>query len=139
MLKAVPFIMLDGNAEEAIAFYEKALGASLVFKQTYGEGPDSAEVPAEDHGKIAHSVLRVGEVELYVADLFPGFTHQAGNQISICLVTNDAEEARRYYERLLEGGQVNIPLGPVHFSPAYGMVTDKFDVAFQISAVRQKP
>lgn len=45
MLKAVPFIMLDGKAEEAIAFYEKALGASLVFKQTYGEGPDKAEVP----------------------------------------------------------------------------------------------
>lgn len=136
MLKAVPFIMLDGHAAEAISFYERALGATLIFKQTYGEGPDSANIPKEDHGKLAHSVLRIGEVELYVADVFPELTHRTGNQVNICLVTKDASEAKRYFEALAVGGQVNIPLGPVHFSPAYGMVTDKFGVAFQISAVR---
>lgn len=139
MLKAVPFVMLDGKAAEAIAFYEKALGATLVFKQTYGESPESTDIPKEDHGKLAHSVLRAGEAEWYVADVFPGFAYRPGNPVSLCLITKDAEEAKRYYEGLLEGGQVEIPLGPVHFSPAYGMVTDKFGVVFQIAAARPKP
>lgn len=136
MLKAVPFVMLDGKAEEAISFYEKALDATLIFKQTYGESPDSGQIPKADHGKLAHSVLRIGEAELYVADVFPGFDYVPGNQVSICLITKDAKEAKRYYDGLLEGGRVNIPLEPVHFSPAYGMVTDKFGVAFQIAAAR---
>ncbi|MBP1893866.1 putative glyoxalase superfamily protein PhnB [Paenibacillus lactis] len=31
--------MLDGKAEEAILFYEEALGATILFKQTFGESP----------------------------------------------------------------------------------------------------
>ncbi|MDU5950647.1 MAG: VOC family protein, partial [Paenibacillus macerans] len=58
--------------------------------------------------------------------------HQSGTQVTICLTTNDAELAKRMFEALAEGGQINMPLQETFFSPAYGSLTDKFGVTFQI-------
>jgi PhnB protein len=133
-LQLNPFIMLDGNAKEAIQFYEKALDAKVLFKQTVGEGPENPEFPisAEDKERIAHSVLKIGETDIFVADLIPGQSHQRGNQITICITTDEIEKSKLLYESLQQDGQVNISLDETYFSPAYGMVTDKFGVIFQI-------
>lgn len=135
-----PFIMLDGQADEAIRFYVEALGAKVIFKQTFGEGPQDPQHPLaeEDKDLISHSVLKVGGAELMVSDMMPGQTPQQGNQVNICLITDDAEEARQAYEALRQNGQVEIPLGEVHFSPAYGMVTDRYGVVFQVFTKRPR-
>ncbi|MFB5270022.1 VOC family protein [Paenibacillus enshidis] len=137
-VKAIPYIMLDGNAKEAIQFYEKALDAKLLFSQTMGEAPDQSEnpIPAEARERVAHAVLRVGETELYVADVLPGEAVQSGNQLSVCLTMDDAEDSKRIYELLQESGQVKVPLTKLYFSPAYAMVMDKFGVTFQIFTKR---
>jgi PhnB protein len=66
------------------------------------------------------------------SDNFPGTPHQSGNQVTLCLSTNDAEQARKFFDALQDGGQVGMPLQETFFSPAYGSVTDKFGVNFQI-------
>ncbi|MFD0695970.1 VOC family protein [Paenibacillus sp. GCM10027628] len=133
-----PFIMLDGSAKEAIEFYEKSLSAKVLFKQTFGEGPQSPKFPlsADEKDRIAHSVLKIGESEMMVSDLMPGQTHQIGNQVNICITVNETEQAKQIYEALRQNGQVNIPLAAIHFSPAYGMVTDQYGVTFQIFTKR---
>ncbi|WP_342438019.1 VOC family protein [Paenibacillus sp. FSL L8-0436] len=135
-----PFILLDGTAEEAIAFYQESLGAKLQFKQTVGQGPQNPDSPLSDKEKarIAHSVLSVGDTDIFVADLDIGQVLQTGNGINICLSTEDAGEAERLYNTLKEGGQIDVELGPVYFSPAYGMITDKFGVTFQIFTKRPR-
>lgn len=129
-IQFMPFIMLDGNANEAIEFYEKSLDAKVMFKQTFGEGPENVPTDAKD--RVAHAVLKVGEAEMFVADTEPGENNQPGNRLSICITTNEIEKSKKMYESLKQGGQVNIPLQEIYFSPAYGMVTDKFGVTFQI-------
>lgn len=134
-----PFIMLEGTAREAINFYQEILGAKLLFMQTVGEGPLDHDTPLsdEDKARIAHSVLRIGETTMFVADLEPGQTRQTGNGLNLCISTSEAQTSERLYSVLKEGGQVDIELGPAYFSPAYGMVTDKFGVTFQIFTKRQ--
>ncbi|QJC52671.1 VOC family protein [Paenibacillus albicereus] len=133
-----PFLYVDGQAEEAIEFYGKALGAKLVFKQTYGEAPDGSgkELPAERQRLVAHSVLQAGESTLFVADVEPGMAASHGSKVSLCVETSDAEQARILFDLLADGGQVALPLQPVHFSPAYGIVTDRFGVQMLVSARR---
>jgi PhnB protein len=133
------FIMMDGNAKEAIQFYEKALGAKVLFKQTIGEGPENPDSPlsAEDKARIAHSILKIGATDIFVSDLMPGQPLTRGNQVSICITTDDVKESQQLYDALQEGGQVDIPLNKAYFSPAYGVVTDKFGVSFQIFTKRQ--
>ena len=55
--------------------------------------------------RVAHSILRVGDIE----------------------------KSTKMFESLKQDGQVNMPLQKTHFSPAYGIVTDKFGVTFQIT------
>lgn len=140
MLQMNPYLMMDGNAKEAIQFYEKSLEAKILFKQTVGEGLENPEYPmsAEEKELVAHSVLRVGETDMFVADQIPGQSIQRGNQITICITTNEMEKSKQLYESLKQEGQVNMQLQETYFSPAYGMVTDKFGVTFQIFTKRQQ-
>ncbi|WP_199621929.1 VOC family protein [Paenibacillus alkalitolerans] len=129
-LQLIPFIMLDGNAKEAILFYEGSLDAKVAFKQTFGEGPET--VPEEAKERISHSVLKIGEAELFIADTFPDEPNQPGHRVQICITSPDMEKSKQFYDALQQGGQVITPLQEIYFSPAYGVITDKFGVTFQI-------
>ncbi|MNC29328.1 hypothetical protein D3C75_775720 [compost metagenome] len=135
-----PFILLEGTAREAVSFYQESLDAKLLFMQTVGEGPQNPEAPMSDEEKarIAHSVLKIGETTMFIADLEPGQTRQTGNGLNLCISTDTAEASEQLYNSLKEGGQVDFELGPAYFSPAYGMVTDKFGVTFQIFTKRPR-
>lgn len=137
-VKFTPFIMLDGQANEAIRFYEQALGAQVVFKQTFGETPEAANTSMTEEAKnrIAHSVLVVGGSELFVSDSEPHLQLERGDQVNICVTVKEVSEAERLYEALRSDGKVLSPLQPLYFSPAYGMVTDRFGVTFQIFTER---
>lgn len=133
-LRLIPYLVFNGNAQEAIEFYEKAFDTKLVFKQEFGEMPANPEfpLPPGTEKRVGHALLKVGETELMFSDTFPGQPHQAGDQVTICISTNDKDQAKRIYEALQPGAQVNLPLQETHFSPAYANLTDKFGVTFQI-------
>jgi PhnB protein len=135
-LQLIPFITMDGNAKEAIQFYEKALDAKVLFKQTFGESPEN--LPADFKDQVAHAVLKVGETEIMLSDNFPGQTPHRGNQITICITTDEKERAKQIYESLQQDGQVKMSLQETYFSPAYGMIIDKFGVTFQIFTKKQR-
>ncbi|SDE11014.1 PhnB protein [Paenibacillus sp. UNCCL117] len=133
-LQLTPSISLDGYAKEAISFYEQTLEAQVVFQQTYGEGPDPVSEKAKE--RIAHSILLIGATELYVNDTFPGQASQMGDGIQICITTPDTDKSQQLYDALQQGGHVVMPLQSIYFSPAFGVVTDKFGVTFQIYTQR---
>ncbi|WP_342417415.1 VOC family protein [Paenibacillus sp. FSL R10-2782] len=132
--RLIPYITMDGNAKEAIEFYEKALDAQLLFIQTFGEMPENPEfpIPAEVKERVGHATLKVGETELMFSDTFPGSPFNSGNQVSICITTDSVEQSQKMFDALQQGGQVGMALQETHFSPAYGNVTDKFGITFQI-------
>ncbi|WP_316245806.1 VOC family protein [Paenibacillus tuaregi] len=130
-----PYLMLNGTAKEAVQFYQKVLGAEVVFIQTFGEGPEEFvnSLSSEEKGRIAHSVLKIGDSALYVGDVETRMAPVKGNQIMLCITTRDVKESQRLYELLQkEGGVVNQPLQSTYFSPSYGVVTDRFGVTFQV-------
>lgn len=139
-LRLTPYLMMDGNAKEAIRFYEKTLDAQVLFSQTFGEMPENPDfpLPAEAKERIGHAMVKVGESELMFSDIFPGQPFQQGNQVTICISTDSVEKSQQIYEALQQGGQVNMPLEKTFFSPAFGVVTDKFGITFQIYTESQR-
>jgi PhnB protein len=134
-LRLIPYFVMDGNAREAIQFYTKVLDAEVLFMQTFGEMPENPEYPMQEDVKdrISHATLKVGESELMFSDTFPGQPHQTvGDQVTICISSNDIEKSRKIYDALQQDGKVKMPMQETFFSPAYGIVTDKFGVTFQI-------
>jgi uncharacterized glyoxalase superfamily protein PhnB len=49
-----------------------------------------------------------------------------------------SDRARQYFEALQLGGKILIPSSEVLFSPAYGILTDKFGVTFQVFTATQQ-
>ncbi|MFZ5825808.1 MAG: VOC family protein [Bacillota bacterium] len=130
-----PYLVMDGNGREAVAFYEKALDARVIGVQTFGEMPPDPNHPIPDGVKdrILHALLKVGETDLMLSDTFPGMPYQTGNHVTITIVTDDAGRSKQIFDALAEGGQVTMPMQETFWSPAYGQVTDRFGVPWQIT------
>jgi len=73
-----------------------------------------------------------------ISDIIPGVNFQNGNQISICITSDDISITKQFYEKLKENGKIIIELSEIYFSPTYGIVTDKFGVTFQIFTTKNK-
>ncbi|TDG00295.1 VOC family protein [Paenibacillus piri] len=133
-LRLTPYLMMNGNAKEAIEFYEKTLDAKILFNQTFGEMPENPEfpLPAEAKNLVSHAMVKIGESDLMFSDTFPGQSHQSGSQVTICITTDDKERAKQIFDALQQGGQVTMPMQETFFSPGYGVVIDKFGVTFQV-------
>jgi PhnB protein len=130
----IPFLEMNGSANEAIDFYMKALDAKVVYTLRFGDLPGNPEYPLPPEKKdwIGYAILKIGESELQLTDNVTGSSYQKGTQVTIVVQTNDKDKATQYFEALKQGGQVNEPLQASFFSPAYGNVTDKFGVMFRI-------
>ncbi|MFA1819295.1 VOC family protein [Virgibacillus oceani] len=129
-VQVTPYLMMDGNAKEAIQFYEQTLDAQILTIITYGEMPD---LPSEDlEGLVAHAKLKIGESELMFSDSPSSMPVVQGNQVTICITTQDMEKSKRFFEALAHEGVVKMPFQETSFSAAYGSLTDKFGVTFLI-------
>lgn len=135
ILRLNPYIVLDGQVKEAVQFYEKVLDGEVVGILTFGAMPADPEfvLPEEAKDRVAHAMLRIGETDLMLSDTFPGQPVHQGDQVSICVTSSTAEKSKQIFDALAEGGQVSMPLQETSWSPAYGIVTDKYGVQFQIT------
>lgn len=129
-LQAVPNIVMNGKAREAIGFYQKVFGAEVVFQSTVGERPNYQE---NEKNLIAHAVLKIGESQIMMSDLVSDLPFQDGSQISLCIVSDDLAASKKMFNQLKEKGTVLMELTKTHFTLGYGIVTDQFGVTFQIS------
>jgi len=136
----IPFLEMNGSANEAIDLYVKALDAKVVYSLRFGDMPENPESPLPQEKKdwINYAVLKIGESELQLSDHFTGGGYQKGTQVTIVVQTDDKDKATQYFETLKEGGQVNEPLQASFFSPAYGNVTDKIDVTLRTLTKRSQ-
>ncbi|MFD3447420.1 VOC family protein [Microbacteriaceae bacterium 4G12] len=130
-----PYLVLNGNGPEAVRFYENALDAKVESVRTFGDMPENPEfpIPADAKDLILHAHLKVGNTDLMISDTFPGQPHQIGSQVTVSITINSVEKSKEVFEKLQDGGQVAMPLQETFWSPAYGQVTDKFGVTWQVS------
>jgi len=130
-----PYLVFEGNAREAVEFYRRALDAELVNLSTFGDMPGNPDhpTPPEVKERVMHALMKVGETELMISDTFPGSPYTVGNNVCVTVIADSAELTKKFFEALQDGGQVVMPVQETFWSPAYGMVRDKFGVTFQLS------
>ncbi|RSD28818.1 VOC family protein [Mesobacillus subterraneus] len=136
----VPYLVTNGNGQEAVKFYQHALGAEVLSLQTFGDMPGNPgnPLPPEAKDLVLNAQMKIGNASLMLSDNFPGGPYQLGSQVTIALLINDVSEANEVFEKLQDGGNVTMPIQETFWSPAYGQVTDKFGVQWQVSAESQK-
>ncbi len=129
-----PYVYFDGQCEEAIEFYKSVIDAQVLGLMRFSdnpEGADSAMAPRGCENKIMHAELQIGESVVMVSDgMCSGKPQFQG--ITLCLRVNSAEEAKRRFDALGHGGQVQMPFSETFFSPGFGMVADRFGVSWMV-------
>ena len=128
-----PYLFFEGRCEEAFAFYQKTLGAELLALMRHDENPDGMRGPPGTEKKVMHAEMRIGETRILMSDGFCAAAAQF-NGFGLALNVSDPVAAQRAFDGLGEGGEVRMPLGPSFFSPAFGMVADRFGVLWMIVA-----
>jgi PhnB protein len=132
-----PYLFFEGRCEEAIEFYKRAVGAEVNILMRFKESPEPQPpgcVPAGSENKVMHASFRIGETLVMASDgrctgkpNFQGF--------SLSLNVRTEAEAERLFTALADGGQVQMPLTKTFFSPRFGMVADRFGMAWMVHVV----
>ena len=128
-----PYLFFEGRCEEAIAFYQRTLGAEVERPMRFKESPDPNSCAPGQGEKVMHASFRIGETTVMASDGRCAGQPRFGG-ISLSLSVPDADEADRLFAALGEGGQVQMPIGKTFFSPRFGIVADRFGVSWMVVA-----
>jgi PhnB protein len=126
-MKMIPYLMFQGNAEEAINFYVKNLGASVAFMQRYGDSPMPG-ADADAAQKIMHASMQIGESILMISDSMKGQTVSQGNNVHLSIDAPDVTKLETLFNNMAAGGKVDMPLQDTFWGARFGMLTDQFGV-----------
>jgi PhnB protein len=135
-MQVQPYIFFDGRCDEALKFYEKALGAKVDMLMRFKEAPDQSMISPGSHDKVMHAAVHLGDTQVLMSDgRCQGKTNFQG--FSLAVSVKDEAEADKTFAALADGGQVTMPLAKTFFSPRFGMLTDKFGVGWMVLVGQQ--
>jgi PhnB protein len=131
-MRVEPYLSFEGRCDEALEFYKKAVGAEVTMLMRFGESPDKSMLSAGSEKKVMHSSVKIGDSVVMATD--GRNTGKANFQgISLSITANNDADAKRYFEALSAGGQVQLPLTKSFFASSFGMLTDKFGVSWMVT------
>lgn len=132
------YLMFNGRCEEAVRFYQQALGAQVEMMMRFDEAPDQPPpgmLPPGAEKKIMHSSFRIGDTVVMASDGM-SFDGPRFHGFSLSIAVADETEADRVFDALSEGGKVTMPLGRTFWSPRFGMLEDRFGVSWMVNVVQ---
>ena len=126
-----PYISFQDDARDAMEFYRGVFGGNLTMN-TFGEFGAPAGTPAAD--KIMHAMLETDSgFTLMASDTPEGMEYRPGRNISVSLSGDDEQELRGYWEKLADGGTVEVPLEKQMWGDSFGSCVDRFGIGWMVN------
>ena len=132
-----PYLVFNGNCEDAFNFYARCLRVQLASVQRFGETPGCEGMPPSHRDKIMHARLQAGDQVLMGSDNHPEHPYEGVKGCSIALSVDEPDEADRIFNELSEGGTVLMPMQETFWAKRFGMLTDRFGVPWMINGAMQ--
>ena len=128
-----PYIGFSGQARQAMTEYARIFGATDLQIMGFADAPEGQRPPgAED--LVMHAQFSAGPgAPMMGCDIPQGFGEGGMGGSSVFHAAADAARATEVFNGLAEGGHVTMMLAPTFWSPAFGMVTDRFGTRWMIS------
>ncbi|MBW8754265.1 MAG: VOC family protein [Sphingomonadales bacterium] len=125
-MKAVPFLMFQGDAKAALALWREAFPElELLDMQEHPGGPQA--------GQVAAARMRLGGSEWRLYDSPPVHAFSFTPSTSIFVDCDDEAHLRRLADTLGEGGSVMMPIDDYGFSTLFTWIADRFGVSWQLN------
>ena len=130
-MKVQPYVFFDGKCDEALEFYQRALGAKVTALMRWKEAPDKSMITPGQENKVMHSEFQVGETVILASD-GRGTGNPSFQGFALTITADNDANAKRMFNALGDGGQVQMPLEKTFFASLFGMVADKFGVGWMV-------
>ena len=138
-MKIVTSLSFRGECREAFEFYARVLGGRITAAFPYGEGPPEMQGDPKYKDWLMHCWLEVGDQALKGADMDEAWAPNIAkpkNGFDVTLHTCDADEARRWFDGLKEGGRVVMEFAPTFWSPGFGSLVDRFGIPWMVNVTQ---
>jgi predicted 3-demethylubiquinone-9 3-methyltransferase (glyoxalase superfamily) len=122
-----PFLMFQGNAEEAMSFYVSLFPHSRIADVArYLPGEENA-------GKVMKATFTLGSQQVMCIDSPVKHDFTFTPAFSFFVECESAEEIAQTFAALSSGGAVFMPLDNYGFSRQFGWINDRFGVSWQLN------
>jgi len=126
-MQLVPYIIFNGQCEEALNFYAKALGGEIKELMRYENSP--VESMAKEKQKIMHATFMAKGIVILASDSGEGGPEATGSgMVHLSFNFQSEEEQQKAFDGLSDGGKITMPLQDTFWGARFGMLTDKFGI-----------
>ena len=133
-----PYLVFNGNCEEAFLFYKSVFGGEFPYIGKFKDMPPTEGNPVlseADGNKIMHVTLPIGDGSVLMGSDSNSASGEVifGQNISISINTNSKEEADKLFNGLSVGGTVTMPMSQTFWGAYFGMFADKFGISWMVN------
>lgn len=122
-------LWFDNNAEEAIKFYVSLFpNSEIISESRYGK--EGFEIHGRPEGTIMAMSFTLSGSEFVAINGGPIF--KMNPSISFFIMCETAAEADKFWNALVDGGEVLMALDKYDWSERYGWLNDRYGVSWQI-------
>ncbi|MBF0713579.1 VOC family protein [Gemella sp. GH3] len=133
MIKLVEiYLITNNNGLEAVEFYKDAFGAKVITCTTFGEAMEN--VPDNMKNYLLNASLDINGIRIQISDNGNEHPYIVGTNMTACVQVDNVEDAKNIFSKLsLDAQAINMEITETPWSPAYGIVVDKFGMTWQIN------
>jgi PhnB protein len=133
-----PYLLFNGNAEEAFNSYKDVFGGEFQMLMRFKDTPPEHRGSEHESNNIMHVALPVGSGLLMGSDAPEAQRVTMGSNFSVSITAESKEEADRIFNQLATGGQAYMPMSNTFWGSYFGMLQDKFQVNWMVSYDQQQ-
>jgi PhnB protein len=137
MAQVNPYLIFNGNCEEAFLFYQSVFGGEFPYMGKFKDMPTDDNCPPvseEEANKVMHVSLPIGDTVLMGSDsTAQSGAVTVGNNISVSINTASRAEADTIFNGLAVGGNAFMPMTNTFWGAYFGMLVDKFGINWMVN------
>lgn len=131
MIQATPYIGFQGQAEEALTFYQSVFGGELNISR-YGDMGMEGNPDWVMHGQLDTDMVW----SLMASDDPQGVN--GGSRINLCIWGDDQARLTEFFNALADGGTVEMPLEKQAWGDSFGGLRDRFGIDWGVNIGSEK-
>jgi PhnB protein len=131
MTRLETYLFFDGTCAEAMRFYERALGGQLRMVPA-SEAPGADQLPPGAADRIMHAHLEAAGAVIMAGDWMAPSPYPGMSGFSVCLTVATTGEAKGFFDKLADGGNVTVPFAKTFYADGFGMLVDRFGTSWMV-------
>lgn len=132
------YLNFGTNCREAFTAYHEIFGGELTIMGA-GDMPSDEPIPAEMADVVIHAALRFDDGQLLMASDTGAADFGPVQGMYVNFNHTDVAEVQRVFDALAVDAEIEMPMEAVFWSPAFGVLVDRFGTPWMISAEGEAP